>query len=188
VAWGRAELPRLLDPEMRATARAFAKELAAERPMGATPAELQAYVLRRRQEFLRATEERWRKVGAMVQKQVHDWMRTAAFTMTLVTGIAEHQEELDRTLEGLSSGWRLDRQVSVDRNILRMAAFEMLYLPGIPTSASINEAIELAKKYSTAESGRFVNGVLGALAARVGDKLTPTGEDSEPDELVDISV
>ncbi|HZT43156.1 MAG TPA: transcription antitermination factor NusB [Chthonomonadaceae bacterium] len=191
MAWARDELPRLLDPEMRATARAFAKELAADRPLGASPAELQAYLLRRRQEFVRAAEERWRKVGAMVQKQIHDWMRTAAFTIALVTGIAEHREALDRTLEGLSSGWRLDRQVSVDRNILRMAAFEMLYLPGIPTSASINEAIELAKKYSTAESGRFVNGVLGALAARVGDKLAPAGADTEreeADELVDISV
>lgn len=189
VTWARAELPRLLDSDMRATARAFAKELAAERPMGASPAESQATLLRRRQEFVRAEEERWRKVGTMVQRQVHDWLRTASFTITLVTGIEAHRDEIDRILEGLSSGWRLDRQVSVDRNILRMAAFEMLYLPGIPTSASINEAIELAKKYSTAESGRFVNGVLGALAAQVGDKLTPTGaEMEETDELVDISV
>ncbi|HLV78918.1 MAG TPA: transcription antitermination factor NusB, partial [Chthonomonadaceae bacterium] len=183
--------PRLLDPEMRATARVFAKSLAAERPLGASPTELQAYLQQRRQEFVQAAEDRWRKVAAMVQKQLHDWMRTASFTITLVMGVETRREELDRVLENLSSGWRLDRQVSVDRNILRMAAFEMLTLPGIPTSASINEAIELAKKYSTAESSRFVNGVLGALAARVGDKRTPAGADAETeeaDDLVDIAV
>ncbi len=188
----REELPRLLEPEMRKTALAFSKELAVGMPMAAGPVAVQDYLRARREEFNRASTARWNKVGDIVQKQTGDWLRTAAFTYKLVTGVLEHRNMLDRRLAALSSGWRLERQVAVDRNILRIAAFEMLYLPGIPTGASINEAIELAKKYSTAESGRFVNGVLGALAAQVGDKLAPAAptdgdiEADERDEVVDL--
>lgn len=179
VLHAREELPRLLEPEFKKTGLRFAKELAQSRPLGATPDELQAFLRARREAFNTENAERWRKVGTMVQKQTSDWLRTAAFTVKLAHGVQTMLMELDQTLGALASGWRLERQVAVDRNILRLAAFEMLSLPGIPTGASINEAVELAKKYSTAESGRFVNGVLGALAARVGDKLTP------PDASVD---
>jgi transcription antitermination protein NusB len=92
----------------------------------------------------------------------------AAYLHSLVSGVLEQRKEIDRQVAGLSEGWALDRQPAVDRNILRMAAYEVLYRPDVPPGASINEAVELAKKYSTAESGRFVNGVLGALAASVG--------------------
>lgn len=93
---------------------------------------------------------------------------TAAFLHQLVTGVLDRQREIDEKVAGLSEGWALDRQPAVDRNILRIAAYEIIYLDDVPAGASINEAVELAKKYSTAESGRFVNGVLGALAAAVG--------------------
>lgn len=173
IARVREQLPRLLDPEIRKAALAFAKELIAVIPPGASLEERQRVLRERREAYNRAAAERWNKVGAMVQKQTGDWLRTAAFVHKLVTGVLDNREMIDRRLADLSSGWRLERQVAVDRNIMRVAAFEMLSLPGIPTGASINEAVELAKKYSTAESGRFVNGVLGALAAQVGDKLTP---------------
>lgn len=87
----------------------------------------------------------------------------ADFARILVDGTIEHLGEIDAILKRLSVGWELSRQPAVDRNILRMAIFEILYLDYIPASVSINEAVDLAKKYSTAESGRFVNGVLGAL-------------------------
>ena len=67
----------------------------------------------------------------------------------------QRREEIDVILSDLASGWKLERQAAVDRNILRLAALEMLFIPEIPFTASINEAVELAKKYSTAESGRF---------------------------------
>ncbi len=67
-------------------------------------------------------------------------------------------------LANAATTWRLDRQAAVDRNILRLGAFELLYMGEMPVAVTINEAVELAKKFSTAESGRFVNGVLGALA------------------------
>jgi N utilization substance protein B len=90
----------------------------------------------------------------------------ADFLILLVHGVQQARQEIDMRLAALSTGWGLERQAAVDRNIMRLAAYEILYLPDIPTGASINEAVELAKKFSTAESGRFVNGVLGTLAAR----------------------
>lgn len=90
----------------------------------------------------------------------------AEFATILVNGVLEHINELDRILGELSVGWELQRQPAVDRNILRMAGYEIMYLDYVPPSVSINEAVELAKKFSTEESGRFVNGVLGALARR----------------------
>lgn len=86
------------------------------------------------------------------------------FTRTLVDGTLDHIADIDSILKRLSVGWELSRQPAVDRSVLRMAIFEICYLDYVPASVSINEAVDLAKKYSTAESGRFVNGVLGALA------------------------
>lgn len=82
----------------------------------------------------------------------------------LVRGALEHLAEIDGRITALTPDWTPDRQAAVDRNILRLAAYELLYRPDAPVAAVVNEAVELAKKYSTAESGRFVNGVLGALA------------------------
>ncbi len=94
----------------------------------------------------------------------------ADFSRILVDGTLQHVGEIDGVLKRLSVGWELSRQPAVDRNILRMAIFEILHLDYIPASVSINEAVDLAKKYSTAESGRFVNGVLGALARELDIK------------------
>ena len=90
---------------------------------------------------------------------------TGRYAVKLALGATEKQDEIDRRVEELSSGWALERQAAVDRNILRLAAYELLYQDDVPIGAAINEAVELAQKYSTEESGRFVNGVLGALAA-----------------------
>ncbi|MGC8834085.1 MAG: transcription antitermination factor NusB, partial [Armatimonadota bacterium] len=76
----------------------------------------------------------------------------------LVRGVARHIGEIDKILENLAEDWSLERLASVDRNILRIATYELLYETTVPVSAAINEAVELAKTYSTAESGRFVNG------------------------------
>lgn len=86
------------------------------------------------------------------------------FATTLIKGTLEHLDVIDEKLKSLSIGWDPQRQPSVDRNILRMAMFEILFLDQMPPGVSINEAVELAKKYSTEESGKFVNGVLGTLA------------------------
>ena len=82
----------------------------------------------------------------------------------LVRETLNHLTDIDPRLAALTPDWAADRQAVVDRNILRVAAYELLYRPDAPVAAVVNEAVELAKKYSTADSGRFVNGVLGALA------------------------
>ena len=100
--------------------------------------------------------------AALAQSQLDDKNKTMA--EELVRGTLDHQAELDARVAALATDWALDRQAAVDRNILRMASYELLFRPDAPVAAVVNEAVELAKKYSTAESGRFVNGVLGALA------------------------
>jgi N utilization substance protein B len=187
----REELPRLLEADMRQNARQFARELAAQRPPGATPEQLKRFLLARREAYNLGQQERWKRVATIAHKQISDWLHTAGFTTRLVSGAYEKRIEIDEAVTSLSAGWRLERQVAVDRNILRLAGYEILFVPGVPTGVSINEAVELAKKYSTAESGRFVNGVLGALAARIGDKPAPipaegTVENEEQDESLDL--
>ncbi|MEP6754213.1 MAG: transcription antitermination factor NusB [Chthonomonadales bacterium] len=90
-------------------------------------------------------------------------LETSTFMTMLIQGTLSHRRELDLKIAPLSEGWQLDRQAAVDRNIMRIAAFEILFVDDIPLAASINEAVELAKKYSTAESGKFVNGILGSI-------------------------
>jgi len=101
----------------------------------------------------------------------------------LVRGTLTHQGEIDQTVAALSTDWALDRQAAVDRNILRMSAFEMLYRPEAPLATIVNEAVEMAKKYSTAESGRFVNGVLGAMSRAPRPPDTPEATESASQDL-----
>lgn len=90
------------------------------------------------------------------------------FAQALVRGVLEDREDLDARIEAASTNWRIPRMPSVDRNILRLGAFEIRHRPDIPASVSINEAIELAKRFGGAESRAFVNGILDRIAAEVG--------------------
>lgn len=89
------------------------------------------------------------------------------FAQRLVRGVNEHQGEIDAMIESCSTNWRVRRMPLVDRNLIRIAAFELMFCPDIPGSVSCNEAIELAKRYGTAESRAFVNGIVD----RVGHQL-----------------
>ncbi|MEN3202692.1 MAG: transcription antitermination factor NusB [Atribacterota bacterium] len=88
---------------------------------------------------------------------------TRDFFFTLVRGVEEREQEIDRLITEVAEGWPLQRMATIDRNILRIATYEILFLPEIPPSVSINEAVELGKKYGTEESGKFINGVLGRM-------------------------
>jgi N utilization substance protein B len=88
------------------------------------------------------------------------------FALRLVEGVDAHAAEIDAVISELASGWTLDRMPALDRNLLRLATFELVHLPEIPVAVVIDEAVELAKSYSTEDSGRYVNGVLAAVAAR----------------------
>ena len=96
---------------------------------------------------------------------------TLDFARELVLGVAEYLAHIDQMIEKYARGWTLERMANVDRNILRVALFELLYLPDIPPSVTVAEAVELAKQYSTAESGRFVNGILGNLVRNLDSEL-----------------
>lgn len=85
------------------------------------------------------------------------------FATTLVEGTLKNLPQIDSLISKYARNWDIHRMASIDRNILRQATFEILYLLDIPINVIINEAVELAKKYSTEESGKFVNGILDKI-------------------------
>jgi len=84
-------------------------------------------------------------------------------TSSLVNGVTEHRERLDAAIAGRATGWALSRMPVLDLNVLRVGAYELAERPDVPVAVVIDEAVELAKRFSTDDSGRFVNGVLAAL-------------------------
>jgi len=100
--------------------------------------------------------------------------KTREFCQRLVEGVCRSQEQIDQLVEKNSENWTLKRMAMVDRNILRLATFELLYCPDIPFKVTLNEAIELAKKFGADESGAFINGILdkihSILAAAENDR------------------
>ena len=90
------------------------------------------------------------------------------FARDLVAAAVERSKEIDDLIAAASKNWRIDRMSRVDRNILRLGACELLAFRDVPTKVVINEAVELAKRFGTAESSAFVNGVLDRIATAVG--------------------
>ena len=86
------------------------------------------------------------------------------FVTDIVVGVGEFQVEVDALIRRFSKGWSLERMPVIDRSLLRMAIFELGHRPDVPTGAVISEAVELAKRYSTDDSGKFVNGMLASIA------------------------
>ena len=97
------------------------------------------------------------------------------FAADLVSGVGEHGEEVDALIRRFARGWSLERMPAIDRTLLRIATYELGHRTEVPTGAVISEAVELAKRYSTDDSGKFVNGLL----ARIAKELRP-GEPSGP--------
>jgi transcription antitermination protein NusB len=94
-----------------------------------------------------------------------------AYLKELVTGVRSHLEELDALIVRYSEHWRLERMTVVDRNLLRLAIYELLYQPDIPPKVVINEAVEMAKRYGSEASGAFVNGILDQVRMSVGREI-----------------
>jgi N utilization substance protein B len=100
--------------------------------------------------------------------------RAEPFFNRLVNGVLDHKENLDRVIERYSSNWKIRRMACVDRNVLRLAVFELLCCPDIPSKVSINEAIDIGKKYGSTESGAFINGILDSVRkALASGQLSP---------------
>jgi N utilization substance protein B len=89
----------------------------------------------------------------------------------LVSGVTDHLEELDAFIVRYSEHWRLSRMTIVDRNLLRLAVYELLYQPDIPPKVVINEAVEMAKRFGSEASGGFVNGILDQVRLSLGREV-----------------
>ena len=90
------------------------------------------------------------------------------FAKSLVEGVIQHRDAIDAAISKHAHNWAIDRLSVVDRNVLRIAVFELLYLDDIPSAFTINEAIEIAKQFGDDESGGFVNGILDGLSKSPG--------------------
>ncbi|HSR10688.1 MAG TPA: transcription antitermination factor NusB [Thermodesulfobacteriota bacterium] len=100
------------------------------------------------------------------------------FCWRLVDGVTRKKQEIDRLIEDNAENWTLKRMAVVDRNILRLATFELLYCPDIPFRASLNEAVELAKAYGSDDSGGFINGILDRIHSLAAAKLPPESDET----------
>ena len=111
------------------------------------------------------------------------------FARGVISGIWEQDEHLRSIIDSNLIDWDYERLAVIDKNILRIATYELLFMPNIPPAVTINEAIEIAKKYSTVESGRFINGVLGNIlkASPKADWVPPivVEVEEEPEEVVE---
>lgn len=107
-----------------------------------------------------------------------DLPQVKAFADLLAQGVLRHLPEIDKTIEKFTQHWSPERMAAIDRNILRFSIFELLYLKEIPPKVTINEAIEIAKKYGAEDSGAFVNGILDRIL-QDGSKAESNGLKSE---------
>jgi N utilization substance protein B len=89
--------------------------------------------------------------------------RSFEYAQQLFNGGLAHREEIDERIARQAENWRVERMPAVDRNILRLAVYELLHQPDVPAAAVLNEAIELAKRYGSEQSGAFINGLLDAM-------------------------
>ena len=101
---------------------------------------------------------------ARADKEVEDFART------LIIGVQEHRPAIDARLREASQNWDLEQMAKVERTLLRIATFELCYLPSVPMKAAINESIELAKTFGGPDSGKFVNGILGRIATDAANR------------------
>ncbi|MEP6525562.1 MAG: transcription antitermination factor NusB [Nocardioidaceae bacterium] len=111
--------------------------------------------------------------GSLADRLTDPAQQLNPYTITLVEGVGEHRERLDDLVSEYSLGWALERMPVVDRNLLRIGLFEMLYCDEVPDAVAISEAVKLARELSTDESPAFVNGILGRIAELKPTLLSP---------------
>ena len=108
------------------------------------------------------------EVTEFVETQEQD-REAREFARRLVQGIHERAGEIDEIISGVAENWNIARMAVIDRNVLRLATYELLWCSDIPPKVAINEAIELGKRYSTQNSGAFINGILDKIKSRHAD-------------------
>jgi len=95
------------------------------------------------------------------------------FANELVAGTISHLDEIDERIRLRTEHWRISRMATVDRNLLRLAVFEFMYQPSTPTTVAINEALDIARRFSTHEATQFINGILDAIKRDVESQVIP---------------
>jgi transcription antitermination factor NusB len=111
-----------------------------------------------REDYSASLDNFWQ---AYQEEEIGDEVKS--FTVELVKGVAENLGDIDKRISQYADNWELGRMAVVDRNILRLAGYELLFRDDIPPKVSINEAVELAKKFSDVNAGKFVNGILDKI-------------------------
>lgn len=125
-------------------------------------------------------------LDALAAAEAGEHPPTNPYTAVLVRGVAERRARIDEVLGEHSTAWTLPRMPAVDRNVLRIGAWEMLYAPDVPPHVAVSEAIALVRELSTDESPTFVNGLLGAIERRLPELVAADGlEREEPVQSVD---
>ena len=109
------------------------------------------------------------------KNEISSDMEIHEFAKRLVLGVRDHLEDIDSIISKYATNWQLKRMAVIDKNILRMGVFELKYAPDIPPKVTINEAVELAKRYGDLESSKFVNGILDKIHKT---EIVPLGQKS----------
>jgi N utilization substance protein B len=99
----------------------------------------------------------------LLHERPGDDLSQADYVRSLISGVGEHLEKIDELIHTYSQGWDMDRMPAIDRNLLRIALFEILWLPELDDKIAVNEAVEIAQEISTTDSAGFINGVLGRI-------------------------
>jgi N utilization substance protein B len=106
--------------------------------------------------------------------------RVFPFFNYLVSGVLKHKKHIDSIIERYSNNWKIKRMACVDRNVLRVAVFELLYCADIPAKVAINEAIDIGKKFGTHETGSFINGIIDSIRIAIVNGQLETATTPQP--------
>ncbi len=111
--------------------------------------------------------------------------KSRPFLIKLVNGVLDEKGQIDTLVERFSQNWQINRMSCVDRNVMRIAVYEMLYCDDIPPKVSINEAVDIGKKFGTQESGAFINGIMDSIRAALEKEDTSEKVDSTQNDAVE---
>ena len=128
--------------------------------------------------------------GRSVEEMLSRWRsyrgEVDGYMARLVKGVAEHEEELDARIGDAAVGWTVERMSAIDRNIMRLALYEMLYVEDVPPEVAVNEGMELAKGFSSEEAPQFVGGVLRGARPSEPEDAAPEGSESHEERRATI--
>ena len=113
----------------------------------------------------------------------HPSGKSRPFFLKLVKGVLQSKDELDTLIERFSKNWKISRMSCVDRNVMRIAVYELLYCEDIPPKVSINEAVDVGKKFGTEESGAFINGIMDSIRGALEGEGILKKADAQTDDL-----